>query len=106
MTTMAARIAYWNPEDRAFWAREGEAVARRNLLLTLPSLVLSFAVWMVWSMVVVALPHVGFRFNANQLFWLAAVPGLAGGTLRLLFSFMVPMFGGRSWTTLSTLALL
>jgi NNP family nitrate/nitrite transporter-like MFS transporter len=68
--------------------------------------VLSFAVWMVWSVVVVQLPHIGFHFSANQLFWLAALPGLAGGTLRLFFSFMVPVFGGRTWTALSTAALL
>ena len=49
---------------------------------------------------------IGFRFSANQLFWLAALPGLAGGTLRLFFSFMVPVFGGRTWTALSTAALL
>lgn len=103
---MASQRVYWEPDDRLFWAREGESIARRNLLIAIPSLVLSFAVWMVWSVVAVQLPHVGFRFSANQLFWLAALPGLAGGTLRLLFSFMVPLFGGRTWTTLSTLALL
>jgi NNP family nitrate/nitrite transporter-like MFS transporter len=104
--TMAPQLAYWEPEDRAFWAREGAQVARRNLLLSVPALVLSFAVWMVWSVVVVQLPRVGFHFSANQLFWLAALPGLAGGTLRLFFSFMVPVFGGRTWTALSTAALL
>ncbi len=103
---MAPQLACWQPEDRLFWAREGAQVARRNLLLSIPALVLSFAVWMVWSVVVVQLPHVGFHFSANQLFWLAALPGLAGGTLRLFFSFMVPVFGGRRWTALSTAALL
>ncbi len=103
---MAPQLAYWEPEDRLFWAREGAQVARRNLLLSIPALVLSFAVWMVWSVVVVELPHIGFRFSSNQLFWLAALPGLAGGTLRLFFSFMVPVFGGRTWTALSTAALL
>jgi len=103
---MAPQLAYWEPEDRLFWSREGAQVARRNLLISIPALVLSFAVWMVWSVVVVELPHIGFRFSANQLFWLAALPGLAGGTLRLFFSFMVPVFGGRTWTALSTAALL
>ena len=103
---MSPQLAYWEPEDRAFWAREGAQVARRNLLLSMPALVLSFAVWMMWSVVVVQLPHVGFRFSANQLFWLAALPGLAGGTLRLFFSFMVPVFGGRRWTAVSTAALI
>jgi NNP family nitrate/nitrite transporter-like MFS transporter len=103
---MSPQLAYWEPEDRLFWAREGAQVARRNLLLSIPALVLAFAVWMVWSIVVVELPRAGFRFTANQLFWLAALPGLAGGTLRLFFSFMVPVFGGRRWTALSTAALL
>ncbi len=103
---MAPRIAFWEPEDSAFWAREGARVARRNLAVSVPVLVLSFAVWMLWSVVVVQLPRVGFHFTANQLFWLAALPGLAGSTLRLFFSFMVPMFGGRTWTVLTTLALL
>ena len=103
---MAPHIVYWEPEDRAFWDREGARVARRNLLVSAPALVVAFAVWMVWSVVVVHLPRIGFHFTPNQLFWLAALPGLAGGTLRLFFSFMVPMFGGRKWTTLSTAALL
>ena len=103
---MAPQIVYWEPEDRAFWAREGARVARRNLLVSAPALVVAFAVWMMWSVVVVQLPRIGFHFTPNQLFWLAALPGLAGGTLRLFFSFMVPMFGGRTWTTLSTAALL
>jgi NNP family nitrate/nitrite transporter-like MFS transporter len=108
MTTaaMGARLAYWDPEDRRFWRAEGALVARRNLAISAAALVLSFAVWMLWSVVVVILPHVGYRFSTEQLFWLAAAPGLAGGTLRLLFSFLVPIFGGRAWTALSTLLLL
>ncbi|WP_028989422.1 MFS transporter [Thermithiobacillus tepidarius] len=95
-------LTSWNPEDRAFWEREGKAIARRNLWISIPALFLAFAVWMVWSMVVVNLPNVGFRFSENQLFWLAAAPGLSGATLRIFYSFMVPIFGGRKWTTLST----
>jgi len=103
---MAAPLAHWQPEDRAFWVREGARVARRNLAVSATALTLSFAVWMVWSVVVVMLPHAGFRFSTGQMFWLAAAPGLAGGTLRLLFAFFVPIFGGRTWTVLSTLLLL
>jgi NNP family nitrate/nitrite transporter-like MFS transporter len=103
---VSAPIAYWNPDDRVFWAREGARVARRNLVGSVPALVVAFAVWMVWSVLVVNLPHVGYRFSTNQLFWLAAAPGLAGGTLRLLFAFVVPIFGGRRWTVFSTLLLL
>lgn len=103
---MAAPLAYWDPEDRRFWAREGASVARRNLAVSAAALLLSFAVWMLWSVTVVQLPHAGFRFSTDQLFWLAAAPGLSGGALRLLFAFLVPIFGGRAWTTVSTLLLL
>ncbi|UEM18507.1 NarK family nitrate/nitrite MFS transporter [Skermanella mucosa] len=96
----------WRPEDAAFWAETGKRAARRNLWISIPALLLSFAVWMVWSVVVVNLPAIGFAFDNGQLFWLAALPGLSGATLRLFYSFMVPIFGGRAWTTLSTASLL
>ncbi|HUP59635.1 MAG TPA: NarK family nitrate/nitrite MFS transporter [Thermoanaerobaculia bacterium] len=99
-------LTIWKPEDAAFWRAEGKSVAARNLWISIPALFLSFAVWMVWSVVVVNLPNVGFRYTTDQLFWLAALPGLSGATLRIFYSFMVPIFGGRIWTTLSTASLL
>ena len=71
---MATPLAHWEPDDRAFWTREGSRVARRNLAVSATALTLSFAVWMVWSVVVVALPQAGFRFSTSQMFWLAAAP--------------------------------
>jgi NNP family nitrate/nitrite transporter-like MFS transporter len=47
-------------------------------------------------------PLIGFDYTTDQLFWLAALPGLSGATFRIFYSFMVPIFGGRLWTTLST----
>jgi NNP family nitrate/nitrite transporter-like MFS transporter len=99
-------LTTWNPEDGAFWQASGKAIARRNLWISIPALFLSFAVWMVWSVVVVRLPEIGFRYTTDQLFWLAALPGLSGATLRIFYSFMVPIFGGRMWTVLSTASLL
>jgi NNP family nitrate/nitrite transporter-like MFS transporter len=99
-------IVRWNPEDRGFWERHGRGVAARNLCLSIFALTLAFAVWMVWSVVVVHLPGVGFRFSTNQLFWLAALPALSGATLRIFYSFAVPVFGGRRWTAISTASLL
>lgn len=99
-------LTQWNPEDSAFWAAKGKLIANRNLWISIPALLLAFAVWMVWSVVVVNLPNIGFKFDTNQLFWLAALPGLSGATLRIFYSFMVPIFGGRKWTTLSTASLL
>ena len=99
-------IADWRPEDAGFWSGGGRAIARRNLWISVPCLLLSFAVWMVWSVVVAKLPSVGFNFTTEQLFWLASLPGLSGATLRIFYSFMPAMFGGRMWTTLTTWSLL
>lgn len=99
-------LSEWRPEDPVFWHEKGRRIARRNLWISIPALLLSFAVWMVWSVVVARLPAIGFEFTAAQLFWLAALPGLSGATLRIFYSFMVPIFGGRLWTTLSTASLL
>ena len=99
-------LTVWNPEDAAFWKAEGKSIATRNLWISIPALLLSFAVWMVWSAVVVNLPNVGFTYTTDQLFWLAALPALSGATLRIFYSFMVPIFGGQKWTTISTASLL
>lgn len=99
-------LTYWDPENREFWERTGKRIAARNLWISIPALLLAFAVWMVWSVVVVNLPSIGFKYDTNQLFWLAALPGLSGATLRIFYSFMVPIFGGRAWTTISTASLL
>ncbi|HEU4647134.1 MAG TPA: NarK family nitrate/nitrite MFS transporter [Burkholderiales bacterium] len=103
---MAKTLTIWTPEDKAFWEQEGRAIANINLWISVPSLFLAFAVWQLWSVIAVNLPALGFKFTSNELFWLAAAPGLSGATLRIFYSFMVPMFGGRRWTALSTASLL
>ncbi|WP_423206483.1 MFS transporter [Paracoccus yeei] len=105
-TEMPRTIQDWRPEDAQFWAEKGRRIARRNLWLSIPALTLAFAVWMVWSVVIARLPAIGFSFSQDQLFWLAALPALSGATLRIFYSFMVPIFGGRLWTTISTASLL
>ncbi len=99
-------LAEWKPEDPEFWASKGRAIARRNLWISIPALLLAFVIWMVWSVVVAKLPAVGFKFTTDQLFWLAAMPGLSGATLRIFYSFMPPIFGGRLWTSVSTWSLM
>ncbi len=99
-------IADWRPDDDAFWQQTGKRIARRNLWISVPNLLLAFSVWMVWSVVVAKLPAIGFTYTTDQLFWLAALPGLSGATLRIFYSFMVPIFGGRLWTTVTTASLL
>ena len=96
----------WRPDDEGFWAATGKRIANRNLWLSMPALLLAFAVWVMWSVVVVELPRIGFKFSTNQLFWLAALPGLSGVVFRALYSFVVPIFGGRNFTVWSTTMLL
>ena len=99
-------LADWRPEDAQFWDRSGRGVANRNLWISIPCLLLAFVIWMVWSVVVARLPAIGFSFDTGQLFWLAALPGLSGATLRIFYSFVIPIFGGRRWTAISTASLI
>lgn len=103
---MKKHIQTWMPEDDTFWRTTGAAVARRNLLVSIPALFLAFGAWMVWSVVTLKLKDVGFEFTTTQLFWLTALPALSGATLRIFYSFLVPVFGGRRWTAISTASLL
>lgn len=96
----------WRPEDKTFWEEKGKRIANRNLWISIPNLFLAFAVWTIWSILVVKMPALGFPYSQNELFWLAALPALSGATLRIFYSFMVPIFGGRRWTAISTASLL
>ena len=104
--SLGKTLAIWTPEDKEFWVRQGQAIANLNLWISVPALFFAFAVWQLWSVVAVNLPALGFKFMPNQLFWLAAAPALSGATLRIFYSFMVPVFGGRRWTAISTASLL
>ena len=96
----------WRPENKAFWENKGQAIARRNLWISVTCLLLAFCVWMLFSAVAVNLNKVGFHFTTDQLFLLTALPSLSGAILRVPYSFMVPLLGGRNWTVLSTVILI
>ncbi|MBO9704387.1 MAG: MFS transporter [Arthrobacter sp.] len=96
----------WDAEDPGQWARQGEAIARRNLRWSIFAEFLGFVVWQLWTIVVVQLPAAGFRLDTAQLFWLISMPSLVGATLRVPYTFMVSRFGGRNWTVISALLLL
>jgi NNP family nitrate/nitrite transporter-like MFS transporter len=105
LTDMGKVLDDWRPEDQEFWQSKGYPVAQRNLWISIPCLLLAFCVWMVWSAVATRLNEVGFTLTNNELFWLTALPGLSGATLRIFYSFMVPILGGRRWTVISTASL-
>jgi len=99
-------LSRWEPENEAFWAAEGKSRAWTTLIVTTAALTMAFITWFLVSALVVRLPQIGFRFTASELFWLAAMPGLAGGSLRLIHMFLVPIYGTRHVVSLSTLSLL
>ncbi|HAZ08732.1 MAG TPA: MFS transporter, partial [Elusimicrobia bacterium] len=92
----------WEPEDPRFWKEEGSSRAWWTLAVTTFSLLTSFATWFVMSAVAVRLPAIGFKFDTMQLFWLAAMPGLAGGSMRLIHAFLIPIYGTRATLTVAT----
>jgi NNP family nitrate/nitrite transporter-like MFS transporter len=99
-------LARWEPENETFWEQIGRRLAWRTLAITTACLIMAFITWFVVSALVVRLPAVGFQLTTGQLFWLAAMPGLAGGSLRLVHMFLTPIWGTRAvvgWSTLSLL---
>lgn len=99
-------IDRWDPEDAHFWENGGRRTAQRNLYPSIFAEFLGFAMWASWSIVVPQLASVGFTLTVNQQFWLIALPSLVGATLRIPYTFAVPLFGGRNWTIISALLLL
>lgn len=98
-------IQHWDVEDKEFWAKTGQSIANRNLWISIPSLCLGFALWMMWGMVTVQMLNLGFPFTEAELFSLTAIAGLTGATLRIPASFMIRIAGGRN-TIFFTTALL
>ena len=120
-----SKLERWEPEDEAFWEAEGKRVAKRNLWISIPNLLLGFSVWLYWGMIAKYIQDVhnanpelfNFTFlNDGQpyegkaykafLFLLPAVAGLSGATLRLPNTFMVAITGGRNVKFMSTVMLM
>lgn len=98
-----SRLSRWEPENPQFWQETGRKIAWRTCGITTFSLIFSFATWFVMSAVVVRMPAIGFTFSTMELFWLAAIPGLASGILRLVHSNFIPVLGTRPVVSISTI---
>lgn len=121
---MSVNIANWNVEDEKFWLKTGKKIANRNLWISIPTLLLAFAVWIMWSIIATKLKDFGFNFGMitegmspdeiaerlteiNNLYYtLPAIAGLAGATLRIPNSFLISLGGGRNVIFTTTLLLL
>jgi len=99
-------IDRWDPESTAFWSRGGSAIARKNLAFSIFAEHLGFNIWVLWTIIVLNLSDIGITLSISELFWLTAVPNLIGSALRVPYTFALPRFGGRLWTTISAAILL
>ena len=103
-TTQPARsggewLQAWNPEDEASW---NSKLAWRTLSITTFALTMCFIAWFLPSALVPKLNAIGFSFTKDQLYWMAAMPGLSGGALRILWMILPPIMGTRRMVTLTT----
>jgi NNP family nitrate/nitrite transporter-like MFS transporter len=115
----------WNVEDQEFWNNTGKKIATRNLWISIPNLLLAFAVWIYWGVIVGLIQGLhdanpllyNFSFGNNGipltgnaykalLYTLPAVAGLAGATARIPNSFMIAICGGRNVKFMTTLLLI
>jgi MFS transporter, NNP family, nitrate/nitrite transporter len=100
-------IDSYNPEDPDFWASpQGKPVARRNLVWSVFAENIGFSVWQMFSIATAVLAAIGYGFSADQLFWLVATAGLVGAIMRVPYTFMPALLGGRNWTVVSAALLL
>ena len=105
-TYSQADIADWRPEDATFWSTKGKAIANRNLWISIPNLLMAFAVWLMWGIITVQMLNLGFPFSQADLFGLTAIAGLMGATFRIPASFFIRLAGGRNTIFLTSLLLI
>jgi NNP family nitrate/nitrite transporter-like MFS transporter len=80
-------------------------VAWSTLWTTTYSLMLGFMVWYLTSSLAPLLQGAEI-ITGSQAYWLAAMPGLAGGLLRLVWTFLPPVMGTRHLVLWSTIAMI
>jgi NNP family nitrate/nitrite transporter-like MFS transporter len=117
-------LSEWDVENESFWNNTGKKIANKNLWISIPALLLAFAVWIMWSIIATKMKAFGFNFGMitedmnpaqiasklkeiNSLYYtLPAIAGLAGATLRIPNSFLIALGGGRNVIFVTTLLLL
>lgn len=97
LATHKGWLEHWDPETH--WDSK---LAWRTLWITTFNLTLCFIVWFLVSAVAPVLNDLGFEISRSQLYWLTAMPGLAGGMLRLIWTFLPPVLGTRALVTYTT----
>jgi len=121
---MQVNLSNWRVDDPKFWESTGKKIATKNLWISIPALLLAFAVWIMWSVIATKLKEFGYNFGMitstmspgeiteklkeiNSLYYtLPAIAGLAGATLRIPNSFLIGIGGGRNVIFITTALLL
>ncbi len=96
-------LQQWDPEDEASWDKR---LAWTTLSITTFTLTLAFASWFLASAIAPKLTNLGFDLTKDQLYWLTALPGLAGGLMRLGWMVLPPIMGTRKMVAATTALLL
>jgi NNP family nitrate/nitrite transporter-like MFS transporter len=96
-------LQQWDPEDEAGWDKR---LAWTTLWITTFTLTLCFASWFLASAIAPKLTNLGFPLSTDQLYWLTALPGLAGGLMRIGWMVLPPIMGTRKMVALTTALLL
>ena len=96
-------IKSWDPNVEGQW---DSRISWKTLWITTYALTLGFMSWFLVSALAPKLNNLGFDLSKKELYWLAAMPGLAGGGLRLIWMFLPPILGTRKLVTFSTALLL
>ena len=90
----------WNPEDSQQWSSK---IAWTTLVVSTYSMIMAFCVWFLVSALAPKLNEIGFGLSKAQLYWLAAMPGLSGGLIRFIYTFLPPVIGTRKLVGISSI---
>ena len=63
---MAINIKNWDVEDPIFWKEKGSKIAIRNILVSIPALLLAFAVWIMWGIIITKMKEFGYNFGLME----------------------------------------
>ncbi|MCC6498550.1 MAG: NarK/NasA family nitrate transporter [Propionibacteriaceae bacterium] len=96
-------LSSWDPENETTW---DSRLAWQTLWITTFTLTMCFVAWFLPSALVPKLNAIGYSWTKEQLYWLAAIPGLSGGLMRLVWMVLPPLLGTRKMVTLTTLLLI
>lgn len=102
----ARHISHWDPEDVIAWETGNKVIARRNLIWSIVNMHVGFAIWTLWSVMVLFMPQSVYGFSAGDKLLLGATATFVGACVRIPYVMATARFGGRNWAIVSSSVLL